>query len=384
MDTEWQQTFRKRMGSFRSLRPAHAGEIALSIKVRVVSGCFHREHSPRAYALIDTHLGSLSTDVEFLEHESGPEILAYLAAATAGLTLAKSVIDLITAIIKARSDGVKKGDRADAPLELIVRCVDETREYREQVALRIGHKEPINARLVEKQVQEAIHNLFGPSEAVTLERARSLANEAMFTIALQRRRIRSNEPEDDTFVMRWWADLQFFIVALRRLRRTAELAGHVASVKDSMSLALKTFDDALPKLSTMRNVGEHIDAYALDSPKRHHEDVYRQSLQVGSWDGVTYQWLGESLNIDIAHDAAYKLFSAISAASKERTALLKADTGMVEHPKKQPPTYEQALNEAAERRERELQEDDEPKTDVDKLLDEQKRGETKTPDYDEL
>jgi hypothetical protein len=39
--------------------------------------------------------------IEFLEHESGPEILAYLAAATAGLTLAKSVFDLITAIINA-------------------------------------------------------------------------------------------------------------------------------------------------------------------------------------------------------------------------------------------------------------------------------------------
>lgn len=72
----------------------------LSIKLRVVSGCFHGEHSPRAYELIDLHLVGSSPGLEYVEHESGPELLAYLAVATAGITLAKSVIDLITAIIR--------------------------------------------------------------------------------------------------------------------------------------------------------------------------------------------------------------------------------------------------------------------------------------------
>lgn len=95
-----------------------------------------------------------------------------------------------------------------------------------------------------------------PSDKAILERASTLANDAMFSIALQRRRLRSNEPEDDVFVMRWWADLQFFIVALRRLRRAAELARRVPSIANSISSALKTFDTALPSLFTMRNVGE--------------------------------------------------------------------------------------------------------------------------------
>lgn len=64
-----------------------------------------------------------------------------------------------------------------------------------------------------------------------LERARSLANEATFTVALQRRRVRSKEPEDDAFVVRWWADRQLFIVALRRLRRAAEFATCATSAK---------------------------------------------------------------------------------------------------------------------------------------------------------
>jgi hypothetical protein len=164
MDPEWQRTFRERMRGFSGRRPARAGDVALSIKLRVVSGCFHREHSPGAYALIDSHLGSLSPDVEFVEHESGPELLVYLAVATASLTLAKSVIDLITAIIKARSDGVKRGDRPADPLELIIRRVDDGHEFREEVVFRIGHTELVDAKAVEKQVEEAIRKLFKNSD----------------------------------------------------------------------------------------------------------------------------------------------------------------------------------------------------------------------------
>ena len=103
---------------------------------------------------------------------------------------------------------------------------------------------------------------------------------------------------------------------LRRLRRAAELADRVTKAKESLALALRNFDDALPQLSVMRNVGEHINDYAVDSSKRRHKQVGRGALQVGSWDGTTYQWLGESLNIDIAHEAAYALFAAVSAAAK--------------------------------------------------------------------
>jgi len=102
MDAEWEKTFRSRMRNFKArLRPGTAG-LPVSIKLRVRSGCFHREHSPRAYKLIDSRLARLSPNVQFIEHESGPELLVFLAVATAGITLTKSVLDLITAIIKAR------------------------------------------------------------------------------------------------------------------------------------------------------------------------------------------------------------------------------------------------------------------------------------------
>jgi hypothetical protein len=165
MNTEWEDTFRERMRRFGTRRPRQSGDIAVSVKVRVVSGCFHREHSPHAYAAIDSQLARLSPDLEFVEHESGPELLVYVAAATAAITLAKSVIDLITAILKARSDGVKKGDKPDAPLEVIVRRVSDGREFQEEIILRKGHSQSINPKDVEKQVNEALQKLLKKSRS---------------------------------------------------------------------------------------------------------------------------------------------------------------------------------------------------------------------------
>jgi hypothetical protein len=75
--------------------------------------------------------------------------LLYLAVTTAGLSLAKSIVDLITAIIKARSEGIKKGDDPSEPLELIVRRVHDAQEFREETVLRIGHKDAVDEAKVE-------------------------------------------------------------------------------------------------------------------------------------------------------------------------------------------------------------------------------------------
>jgi hypothetical protein len=116
-DAAWQKTFRDRMHRFEARHSPTSDALAVSIKIRVASGWFHREHSLRADEFIDKQLKALSpsnAEFSFQEHESGPELLAYLAVTTAGITLAKSIIDLVIAIIKARSDGVKKGDHPAA------------------------------------------------------------------------------------------------------------------------------------------------------------------------------------------------------------------------------------------------------------------------------
>jgi len=149
------------------------------------------------------------------------------------------------------------------------------------------------------------------SEAEILERARSLCSEGCFAVALQHRRLRSKEPEDEVFILRWWTDLQFLIVSLRRLRRSALTAAHVRGASDEVTAAVRQFDQALPALRKMRNVGEHVDSYAVDAASRHEKSVSRLQLQVGSWDGTVYSWLGGSLNVDVALNAAEKLLEAI-------------------------------------------------------------------------
>jgi hypothetical protein len=153
-----------------------------------------------------------------------------------------------------------------------------------------------------------------PSDTATLERAHGLANDAVRSVALQRRRLRSTEPEDDEFVMRWWADAQMLIVMLRRLRRAAELAAKVPSARTRMARALDQFDHALPSLRKMRDVGEHIDEYALDEGKD--RAISRRSLQVGQWDGTSLCWLGQSLNVDVAMQAAEDLYVSVRDAMR--------------------------------------------------------------------
>jgi hypothetical protein len=152
----------------------------------------------------------------------------------------------------------------------------------------------------------------GPSDAVILERAKSFCNEACFTVALQCRRLRTVEPEDKTFVFRWHADLQFLIVALRRLRRSVELAQRVSAVAPALKTALDDFDRQLPDLAKMRNVAEHIDDYLLGTGRL--RNVPRGALQVATWDGTEFNWLGVRLDIDVALSSAESLFGALARA----------------------------------------------------------------------
>ncbi len=161
--SHWHAEFQRRMERFGATRQPLGGQAAVSIKIRVQSGCFHREHSPHAYALIDQYLNTLTredvTTISFEEHESGPEILVWVAVTTAGLTLAKSIVDLVTTIIKARSHGVKMGDRPSEPLELIVRRMANDDEFREETILRIGREEPVSPDKIEVALRAALEKL---------------------------------------------------------------------------------------------------------------------------------------------------------------------------------------------------------------------------------
>jgi hypothetical protein len=96
-----------------------------------------------------------------VEHESGPELLVYLALGTAGITLAKSVVDLVTTIIKARAEGVRKGDSPREPLEIIVRRTDEGGNFREEIVLRLSYQDRVDRKRIERELLKALGQLVG-------------------------------------------------------------------------------------------------------------------------------------------------------------------------------------------------------------------------------
>jgi hypothetical protein len=166
----WSSEFGRRMRGFEGEFDEGFG-IALSIKVRVTSGCFHREHSPCAYeqidAFLDAHEEELS-ETRFEEHESGPEVLVWLAVGTATLTLTKSVIELVIAIIKARGEGIKKGDHPSHPLELIVRRSIEGDKVNEEIVVRVDPKSRIAASELEAKICSSIQKLLEADRPVTI------------------------------------------------------------------------------------------------------------------------------------------------------------------------------------------------------------------------
>ena len=154
----WKDDFRKRMNDYKNKSPRGSGE-PVSIKIRVTGGCFHRSCCPNAYRIIDDYLLSLEIDCDFKfeEHESGPEILVYLALTVAGINLASSLVNLIVTIIKARSEGIRKGDRhREQSIEIIVRKIQRNDEYVEENIMRIESNDLIDKANIKKALEKAI------------------------------------------------------------------------------------------------------------------------------------------------------------------------------------------------------------------------------------
>lgn len=139
----------------KTRRPERLGEVPIWIKIRI-------DPTSHEHASIDRYLEELApddADFDFEKHESGPEILVYLAVTAAGVSLAKSVIDLITTIIKARSETWRKRELPFKPVELIVRRVDERLRTSEEVVLRLGQGEAGAESAIEQKLTEALREI---------------------------------------------------------------------------------------------------------------------------------------------------------------------------------------------------------------------------------
>lgn len=70
--------------------------------------------------------------------------------------------------------------------------------------------------------------------------------------------------------------------------------------------------------TSIRDVAEHIDEYAVDHPKRHALDVSRNQLQVAAWDGTI---LASGLLRDPLTEEMRVLDADVALGAAERIAL---------------------------------------------------------------
>jgi hypothetical protein len=156
---EWRNEFKNRLDNFEKEFGDDKGT-SISIKLRIESGCFHREHAPYSYQLIDKAISEYQLSSEktvLVEHESGPEILVYISS---GLIFGASVIDLIAAIINSRNKGREKGDSTGSHLNIIIRKFDKEENIREEKVLEIGNNENVDKRILKELLENALSNLF--------------------------------------------------------------------------------------------------------------------------------------------------------------------------------------------------------------------------------
>ena len=163
----WQQDTTWRWNAF--LQNKGKSGFAVCMKLRV-SGCFCREHhAPAANRLIDDYRQRHPLDpkqCEYVEHESGPELLLYLGLGAAGLGLAreslsllKSAIDLATAIVKARSEGVRRGDRQGGSLVILISGFDFEGASLEKQAIEAKIQSPPTKKTIQQSIDDVIQLL---------------------------------------------------------------------------------------------------------------------------------------------------------------------------------------------------------------------------------
>ena len=160
---EWRNEFKYRLDNFEKEFGDGKGT-SISIKLRIDSGCFHREHAPYSYQLIDKAISEYRLSSEkavLIEHESGPEILVYISSA---LIFGASIIDLVAAIINSRNKGREKGDRTGSRINIIVRKFDKEENIREENVLEIGNHDKIDKPMLKELLEKSLLNLFKDTE----------------------------------------------------------------------------------------------------------------------------------------------------------------------------------------------------------------------------
>jgi hypothetical protein len=137
-----------------------------------------------------------------------------------------------------------------------------------------------------------------PDWQALLGQALRQAGEARRTVELQCRRLKEGDGNEPQRGLRLWADLQMLLIALRRLRRSAELAALAPAATDEVVAAIAAFDRPLPDLWCLEN---------MEAP------FERAPVSVADdWTGPVIEWPGGALNVDDAFACAEALHAAMT------------------------------------------------------------------------
>jgi hypothetical protein len=142
-----------------------------------------------------------------------------------------------------------------------------------------------------------------------LEMTKFALTQAMWGVAMQHERAHTTTQDDERFGglgFRQEIDLQFLLIALRRLRRMAGRVNKLAP-DDALRKELGSFDGGLPTLKTMRDVDEHLDEYIVGDGQRK-EDIELASLGVSLRAEGVLEWAGLKLDLDDALVRAERLY----------------------------------------------------------------------------
>ena len=148
---EWEQEFAERLSKFAS--NPKAGQRPVSIKIRPIGSCFCR-HNTATWRIIDEYLSTARKPIPpFIEHETGPEILAMIGGA---IGLAAGILDLILVIIRAREEGGKEGDGRANEFEVSIRTTSEGDRVDQQIILRVRGNEELQRSELEAALKEGM------------------------------------------------------------------------------------------------------------------------------------------------------------------------------------------------------------------------------------
>jgi hypothetical protein len=104
-------------------------------------------------------------------------------------------------------------------------------------------------------------------EISLLEDSVYFANRAIEALVLQKRRILSYEKINIEGFWEHVADINFFLVAFRRLRRSLSIAAEIPKLEMEVKQILYNLDKDTGNTKVIRDIFEHIDDYIHQSKK---------------------------------------------------------------------------------------------------------------------